>query len=162
MIIVGDNMNKRYLTVLMFLAILVGCFFLFFDKPTNKEIYDKYLNMIASEREYDDLSSNNELNINVENQYINEQYHYVVSFTPNTTLNNFKAFVVVDEKEKEVYYPSFGIVDNHNINLVDEKNADNEAEGINLVVNNKEKIEKLKIYVSYNNYEYFYLMNMEE
>lgn len=155
-------MSKRYLTILTFLAILVGCFFLFFDKPTNKEMYTQYLTKIESKKDYDDLRNNTQLNIELENQFINNQYHYVFTFTSNEMLNNFKAFVVSGERNSEVYYPSFGIIDNQNVNLVKEKSNENETAGVNLVVSNKEKIEEFKIYVSYNNYEYFYLMKVEE
>ena len=76
-------------------------------------------------------------------------------------MNNFKAMVISSEIDGKEYYPSFGIIDNKNINLVNDNSEENETKGVNLVVSNREKIKAFKVYVSYNNYEYFYLMNME-
>lgn len=152
-------MNKRYFTVIIFLIILVGCFFLFFDKPTNKELYTKYYKKINNASEYSKLKDNKDLNIVIDSEYINNQYHYVVTFTSNKTLNNFKA-MVVSLANNEKYYPSFGIIDNENINLVTDNPSDNETKGVNLVVSSVEKVETFKIYVSYDNGEYYYLMNV--
>ena len=50
-------MQKRYLIILTVLIALVGCFFLFFDEPSNEELYkmgckeitnDKYLSLIRA------------------------------------------------------------------------------------------------------------------
>ena len=155
-------MYKRYLTVFMFFVTLVGCFFLFFDKSSNKELYNDYFNRLDNATEFADLSSNSDLNINIDCEYIKNQYHYVITFTSNTTLNNFKAMVIPTDDAKASYYPSFGIFDNENINLVQSKNDVNETKGVNLVVSKREKVEAFKIYVSYNNYEYYYKVMMEE
>jgi len=155
-------MYKRYLTVIIVLVILVGCFFLFFDKPTNKELYQEYLEKLQNVETYDDLNSNNNLNIDVEGEYINNQYHYVLTFTSTTTLNNFKAMAIIDGVSIVSYYPSFGIIDNENINLVNDNAKDNETKGVNLVVTNRDKVETFKVYVSYNSYEYYYLINVGE
>lgn len=153
-------MSKRYFIVVMFLIILVGCFFLFFDKPTNKELYTKYYKKIDSIKEFNDLSENEELNIEIDNEYISNQYQYVITFTSNSTLNNFKTLVVPFISSSEIYYPSFGIIDNKNINLVSNNASDDEAKGVNLVISNREKVESFKVYVSYNNDEYYYLINV--
>lgn len=151
-------MYKRYITILVFLAILVGCFFLFFDKDSNKELYDKYLNKLESREKFDNLSENKDLNINIVNDYVNNQYHYVITFTSNSKLNNFKALVISNAKNNEKYYPSFGIFDNENINLVNKTPDEKETKGVNLVVSHREKIDTFKVFVSYNNCEYFYTL----
>ena len=155
-------MYKRYLTVIIVLIVLVGCFFLFFDKPTNKELYTEYFNKLESNSEYDSLVDNDEIKINIEHSYLNNRYHYVVTFTGTTTLNNFKAMVVPNESKVDEYYPSFGILDNENVNLVASEAGKNEAKGDNLVISNRDKIEAFKIYVSYNSYEYYYLISVGE
>lgn len=155
-------MYKRYLTVIMVLIVLVGCFFLFFDKPTNKELYNEYLNKLDNVNEYNNLVDNNELKINIDHSYLNNQYHYVITFTSKATLNNFKAMVIPSENKSEEYYPTFGIFDNENINLVDSDAGEGETKGVNLVISNREKIESFKIYVSYNSYEYYYLISVGE
>ena len=94
-------MYKRYLTVIIFLVILVGCFFLFFDKPTNKELYTKYLKKLENASEYANIAQNENLKISIDNEYINNQYHYVITFTSNKTLNNFKALVIPSENKSE-------------------------------------------------------------
>ena len=68
-------MSKRYLTVITVLFVLVGCFFLFFDKPTSKELYNKYFEKIERRSEFNNLEDNNELNIQIDHEYINNQYH---------------------------------------------------------------------------------------
>lgn len=158
----GDYMFKRYLIVFIFLAILVGCFFLFFDKPTNKDLYNEYLTKLERKESFDNINDNSELKIVVDNKYINNQYHYVVTFTSKATLNNFKALVIPNNNISEEYYPSFGIIDNKNINLVDSDAKEGETKGVNLVVSNKEEIETFKVFVSYNSYEYYYLIDMGE
>lgn len=155
-------MYKRYLTVIIVLITLVGCFFLFFDKPTNKELYTKYLNKINSCDNFKDISTSEDLKVLVEHEYINNQYHYVVTLNSKKTLNNFKALLVPSENNEDKYYPSFGIFDNENINLVDNDANENETKGVNLVVSNRNKIETFKLYVSYDSYEYFYLINVGE
>ena len=153
-------MYKRYLAIIIVLATLVGCFFLFFDKPSNKDLYTRYLQKLESVDEYDSLSENKEINLVVDSKYIDvdNQYHYVITITSNENLSNFKTMAISDFKN--TYYPSFGIFDNKNINLVNSENpASNETRGVNLVVSNREEIESFKIYVSYNNKEYFYLVN---
>ena len=155
-------MYKRYLTVLVFFATLVGCFFLFFDKPTNKELYKECYEKLDKISNYNNLSDNEDLHIVIDSEYISNQYHYVATFTSTKTLNNFKALVLPNENRSAEYYPTFGIFDNENINLVDSDAKEGETKGVNLVVSNREKIKAFKIYVSYNNCEYFYLINVEE
>lgn len=155
-------MYKRYLIVFLFLAILVGCFFLFFDKPTNKDLYKEYYEKLDKVSDYNDLNDNNDLHIVIDTEYINNQYHYVVTFTSTKTLNNFKALVLPKDNRSEEYYPTFGIFDNNNINLVDSDAKEGETKGVNLVISNREKIQAFKVYVSYDSYEYYYLINVEE
>lgn len=152
-------MQKRYLIILTVLIALVGCFFLFFDEPSNEELYDKYYAKIVNNKEFKDINENENLNINVESKFINEEYHYVITFTSNTKLNNFKV-MAVDSKKDDEYYPSFGIFDNQNINLVNTSPGDGEARGVNLVISDDEEIESLQIYVSYDGYEYYYLLEV--
>ena len=155
-------MGKRYLTIFTFFVTLVGCFFLFFDKSSNKELYTDYFNRLNNATTFANLSDNKDLNIHIDSEYINNQYHYVITLTSNATLNNFKAMAIPSEHSVGEYYPSFGIFDNVNINLVQTKNDDNETKGVNLVLSKREKIEAFKIYVSYNNYEYYYNVTVEE
>ena len=83
-------MQKRYLIILSVFITLVGCFFLFFDKPSNQELYNKYYNKIERRESFDSLDSNNKLNVNVESKRIDNEYHYVLTFTSDEKLNNFK------------------------------------------------------------------------
>ena len=53
----------------------------------------------------------------MESKLIDNEYHYVLTFTSDEKLNNFKV-LVVDSKMDDEYYPTFGIVANQNINLV--------------------------------------------
>ena len=152
-------MQKRYLIILSVFITLVGCFFLFFDKPSNQELYNKYYHKIEKRENFDSLNSNDKLNVNLESKNINNEYHYVLTFTSNEKLNNFKV-LVVDSKMDDEYYPTFGIVDNQNINLVKDNPLENETKGVNLVISNEAEIESFKIYVSYDGYEYYYLLEV--
>lgn len=152
-------MQKRYLIILSVFITLVGCFFLFFDKPSNQELYNKYYNKIERRESFDSLDSNNKLNVNVESKRIDNEYHYVLTFTSDEKLNNFKV-LVVDSKMDDEYYPTFGIVDNQNINLVKDNPLENETKGVNLVISNEVEIESFKIYVSYDGYEFYYLLDV--
>ena len=152
-------MQKRYLIILSVFITLVGCFFLFFDKPSNQELYNKYYHKIEKRENFDSLNSNDKLNVNLESKNINNEYHYVLTFTSNEKLNNFKV-LVVDSKMNDEYYPTFGIVDNQNINLVKDNPLENETKGVNLVISNEAEIESFKIYVSYDGYEYYYLLEV--
>ena len=87
-------MGKRYITIGAFFIILVACFFIFFDNPSNKELYYECVDKLSRVNSYDNIEDNRELNIDVDNSYFNNQYNYVVTFTSNTVLNNFKAFAL--------------------------------------------------------------------
>ena len=152
-------MQKRYLIILTVLITLVGCFFLFFDEPSNEELYDKYYSKIVENKEFKNIETNDKLNVKVESKFINEEYHYVITFTSNGELNNFKV-MAVDSKKDDEYYPSFGIFDNQNINLVNDSPGEGETRGVNLVISDDEEISSFEIYVSYDGYEYYYLLDV--
>ncbi len=153
-------MYKRYITILLFFLVLVGCFFLFFDKKDNKKLYTEYFNKLDSTTHYNNLDENDNLNVKIDSDYINNQYHYVINFTSNSTLANFKALVIPSSNRENDFYPSFGIFDNKDISLVNNDAKKGETKGVNLVISNKQKVESLKVYVSYNNQEYYYLLNV--
>ena len=152
-------MQKRYFVILSVLVALIGCFFLFFDEPSNEELYNKCYNKIVNNEEFSNVDTNEKLNVSLEHDFINEKHHYVITFTSNTKLNNFKA-MVVDSKMDDEYYPSFGVFDNQNINLVNGSISENETKGVNLVISDDEEIESFKIYVSYDGYEYYYILTV--
>ena len=54
-------MHKRYFVILSVLITLVGCFFLFFDEPSNEELYDKYYNKIVENEEFNNLNTNSKI-----------------------------------------------------------------------------------------------------
>jgi hypothetical protein len=150
-------MNKRYFIILSVLVALIGCFFLFFDKPSNGELYEKCYAKLERQEKFDDIANNDDLNVEVASDFINNEYHYVLTFTSNEKLNNFKVMVVDAEMDDE-YYPTFGIFDNLNINLVKDNPGESDTKGVNLVVSNEDEIESFKIYVSYDGFEYYYLL----
>lgn len=152
-------MSKRYFIILSVLLTLIACFFLFFDEPSNDELYNQYYSKIVDNKTFQDVSTNNKLNVNLESKFINDEYHYVITFTSNDKLNNFKV-MAIDSKKDEDYYPSFGIFDNLNINLVSTTPSEGETKGVNLVISDDEAISSFEIYVSYDGYEYYYLLNV--
>ena len=145
------------IVIMVFIA-LVGCFFLFFEKPTNKKLYTQYFDKVNGAKEYDILSENEDLNISLESDYYRNQYHYVITITSNKKLTNFKA-IAIDSNVRQEYYPSFGLFDNQNVDLVTGSPSENETKGVNLVISYKDKIESIKIYVSYGSEEHFYLLD---
>ena len=152
-------MQKRYFVILSVLITLVGIFFLFFDEPSNEELYNKYYSKIVENEEFVDVSGNSKLNVNLDSDFINNKYHYVITFTSNQKLNNFKV-MAVDSKKDDEYYPSFGIFDNQNINLVNTSPGEGETRGVNLVISDSEEIDSFEIYVSYDGYEFYYLLEV--
>lgn len=152
-------MNKRYLIILSVLITLVGCFFLFFDKPSNAELYNECYKKIEKQTVFASIDTNDDINVVVDYKVINEEYQYVVTITSNEKLNNFKTMLVDSEMDEE-YYPSFGVFDNLNINLVTSSPAEKETKGINLVISSEEEIVSFKLYVSYNGNEYYYLLEV--
>ena len=152
-------MNKRYFIILSVLITLIGCFFLFFDKPSNAELYNACYRKIENRSDFADISSNGAINVVIDSKIINHEYHYVATITSNEKLNNFKA-MLVDSKMNDEYYPSFGVFDNLNINLVTTSPGEGETKGVNLVISSEEEIESFKIYVSYNGNEYYYLLEV--
>lgn len=152
-------MQKRYFVILSVLITLVGVFFLFFDEPSNEELYNKYYSKIVENEEFVDVSGNSKLNVNLDSDFINNKYHYVITFTSNQKLNNFKV-MAVDSKKDDEYYPSFGIFDNQNINLVNTSPGEGETRGVNLVISDSEEIASFEIYVSYDGYEFYYLLEV--
>jgi len=152
-------MNKRYFIILSVLITLIGCFFLFFDKPSNAELYNACYKKIEKQSQFASVDSNDKINVVLDSQVINHEYHYVVTITSNEKLNNFKA-MLVDSKMDDDFYPSFGVFDNLNINLVNTSPGEGETKGVNLVISSEEEIESFKIYVSYNGNEYYYLLEV--
>lgn len=152
-------MQKRYFVILSVLITLVGIFFLFFDEPSNEELYNKYYSKIVENEEFVDVSGNSKLNVTLDSDFINNKYHYVITFTSNQKLNNFKV-MAVDSKKDDEYYPSFGIFDNQNINLVNTSPGEGETRGVNLVISDSEEIASFEIYVSYDGYEFYYLLEV--
>ncbi|MBR3891505.1 MAG: hypothetical protein IKJ30_05510 [Bacilli bacterium] len=152
-------MQKRYFVILSVLITLVGIFFLFFDEPSNEELYNKYYSKIVENEEFVDVSGNSKLNVALDSDFINNKYHYVITFTSNQKLNNFKV-MAVDSKKDDEYYPSFGIFDNQNINLVNTSPGEGETRGVNLVISDSEEIASFEIYVSYDGYEFYYLLEV--
>ena len=153
-------MYKRYLPIVSVLIALIVCFFLFFDKPTKKETYNKYFNKIESVENFDNIKDNSKINIEIRDDYLNNRYSYVITFTSNETLTNFKAMVIANPYNETSYYPSFGIIDNEGIDLVNGKVSEKTSQGVNLVVTSLDKIETFKVYVSYDNQEYYYFMGV--
>lgn len=152
-------MQKRYMIIITVLITLVGCFFLFFDKPSNEELYNKYYTKLERQDTFIPLTGDENVKINIDSDFINEKYHYVLTFTSVEKLNNFKA-MVVDSAMDDEFYPTFGIFDNLNINLVKDNPGEDETRGINLVISSDDEIESFKIYVSYDGNEYYYLLNV--
>ena len=68
--------------------------------------------------------------------------------------------MLVDSEMDDEYYPSFGVFDNLNINLVPTPPGEGETRGVNLVISSIEEIESFKMYVCYDGIEYYYLLNV--
>ena len=154
-------MYRRYIVVGIVFFLLIGAYFVFFDKKAGSNDYEKYYNKLVKREEFN--SYLDDVNINVEEQFDaeNSRYSYSVFFDGvNEVKENIK-ILILDEncsKGKIEYFPSFGIIDNKGYSLVKEGNEDRAnklLEGVRLSVSNKNKIDYFIIYFSSDNIEQF-------
>ena len=151
-------MYKRYIIVGLVFFLLVGAYFIFFNKDNGDKEYKKYYDKLVEREEYSDSLDGVTLTI-FENED-NGKYNYVVTFDNVNVKQSDVKILIADgnsSKDNMEYYPSFGIVDNegYSIILSSEEKKDKEVKGVNLTIVDSDKIEYLLIYFSGNSNEQF-------
>ena len=153
-------MYRRYIIVGVVFFLLIGAYFVFFDKKEDKNDYEKYYNKLVERQEF--KSYLDDVNINIEEiDEGNSKYSYIVTFDGVSSTKSDVKILVLDEectKDNMEVFPSFGIVENRGYSLVKdgEENIDNkQLKGVNLTILDENEIDYFIIYFSSNGVEEF-------
>lgn len=153
-------MYRRYIIVGVVFFLLIGAYFVFFDKKEDKNDYEKYYNKLVERQEF--KSYLDDVNINIEEiDEGNSKYSYIVTFDGVSSTKSDVKILVLDEectKDNMEVFPSFGIVENIGYSLVKdgEENIDNkQLKGVNLTILDENEIDYFIIYFSSNGVEEF-------
>lgn len=150
-------MYRRYIIVGVVFLLLVGAYFVFFDKDKSDKEYSKYYNKLVDKEEYGD--NLNGVTLTIFESEENDKYSYVVTFDNVSVVNKNVKILVADssKKDNKEYYPSFGIVDNKGYSIIpsNSEKKEKEVKGVNLTVVDVDKIEYLLVYYSSNDNEQF-------
>lgn len=156
-------MYRRYVIVGIFFFLLIGAYFVFFDKEkTNKE-YNKYYEKLVSRKEYKD--SLDGIMLSIDEVKENDRYDYIITFdNVDERKDNVKILVVDSKTDKndKRYYPSFGIVNDQGYSIIknNEDITGKETKGVNLMILDTDRIEEILIYFSSNENEQFVKINV--
>jgi len=153
-------MYRRYIIVGLVFFLLIGAYFVFFDKDKNDKVYDKYYNKLVDKEDYSD--NLNGIEISIIEVGDNNKYDYMITFDdPDEKKENVK-FLVVNPDDDSKYFPSFGIIDNKGYSIVPngEINEEKDLKGVNLTILDSDKIEYLLIYFSSESNEQFVKVNV--
>ena len=151
-------MYRRYFIIGFVFFLLVGAYFVFFNKDNNGKEYNKYYKKLVDRETY-----NNNLNgvsLSIYEIIENDGYVYSVIFDDvNEKENNIKVLVVEANVSKDdvEYFPSFGIIDNYGCALIPQggQTSAKEKEMLSLNIEYSERIEYLLIYFNGNGEEQF-------
>lgn len=151
-------MYRRYIFIGMFVLLLVGAYFIFFDKDNRNNDYEEYYTKLLKQESFSNTLEG--LSLSVEEIEENGKYSYIITIDEASEKQSDVKVLLLNgnckEEELEVY-PSFGIIDNKDYSIVpkDEEISDKEIKGINLTILEKGKIEYLLIYFLGNGKEQF-------
>lgn len=153
-------MYRRYIIVGLVFFLLIGAYFVFFDKDKGNKEYEKYYNKLVEKDQYSDVLDGIELSIiEVEE---NNKYDYMITFDNASEKKENVKILVVNPDDEGKYFPSFGMLDNKGYSIVcnGEISEEKDIKGVNLTILDSEKIEYLLIYFSSNNNEQFVKVNV--
>lgn len=143
-------MYRRYIVVGVVFFILIGAYFVFFDKKDNND-YKKYYNKLVERENFS--SYLNDVNLNIEEvMQDNLKYTYIITLDNVTEKKENIKILVLDEKCEKgnlEYFPSFGIIDHKGYSFVKLGEEDEEKKllkGVNLSIADKDKIDNFIIY----------------
>lgn len=153
-------MYRRYIIIGVVFFLLIGAYFIFFDKKEVKNDYKEYYTKLVERQEFNGYLD--DVNINIEEiDNGNSKYTYIVTFDGVSSTKSDVKILVLDaacSKENMEVFPSFGIVANKGYSLVKsgEENEGNKLlKGVNLTVIEEDKIDYFIIYFSSNGVEEF-------
>ena len=150
-------MYRRYFVVGLVFLLLVGAYFVFFDKDNSDNEYEVYFSKLVNADNYVDSLSG--VDLEVYEVETSGKYVYTMVFSEVLKKESNIKVLVMDDSQKDDYgyYPSFGIIDNKDCSLVpsgSEKKV-NESEGLSLTMEYDKKIEWLRIYFASESGEQF-------
>lgn len=157
-------MYRRYIVVGIVFFLLVGAYFILFDKENDNNTYEKYYNKLVNKDEFKNYID--DVNLNIEEIEEDSKYTYIITFDGVSEKKENIKILVLDEKcskDKIEKYPSIGIVANKGYSLVPNGNEEEENKlfkGVNLTVIDKDKIDTFIIYFSSNGVEEFAKVNV--
>ena len=153
-------MYRRYIIIGVVFFLLIGAYFVFFDKKEDKNDYKEYYAKLVERQEF--KSYLDDVNIDIEEvDEGNSKYTYILTFDGVTSTKSDVKILVLDaecSKEHIEIFPSFGIVENEGYSLVksgEENIQDKHLKGVNLTVIEEDKIDYFIIYFSSNGVEEF-------
>ena len=150
-------MYRRYIVIGIVFFLLIGAYFVFFDKDKDNKVYEKYYKKLVDRDNYSDSLS--DVSLDIEEIGENNKYSYIVTIDNVSKRQNNVRILIADSnsnKNNVKYFPNFGIIDNKGYALIENGEInDKELEGINLTIVDSEKIEYMLIYFASDNGEQF-------
>lgn len=151
-------MYRRYLIIGLVFLLLIGAYFVFFDKDKSDKEYEKYYKKLVEKGTYSD--SLEDVSVNIYESSKNGKYIYSITLDNVSEKQSNVKVLIVDSnasKDKIDFFPSFGIIDNKGYALVPEgeTSKDNEKEGLLLTTEYNSKIEYMLVYFCGNGEEQY-------
>lgn len=151
-------MYRRYIVIGIVFFLLIGAYFIFFDKEEDNKEYETYYKKLVGRDNYNDNLIG--VSLDIEEIEENNKYSYIVTIDDvSERQSNVKVLVANNNSNINniEYFPNFGIIDNKGYTLItNEKEIDDkELKGINLTIVDSEKIEYMLIYFASDNGEQF-------
>lgn len=151
-------MYRRYFIIGFVFFLLIGAYFVFFDKESENNDYDIYYKKLADREYYSDEIEGVDISI-FENED-NGTYIYSIIIDNVKEKESDIKVLILDEnvtKGDVKYFPSFGIVDNKGCSLIPTglDGGAKEKDMLSLSMEYNAKIEYILIYFNGNNEEQF-------
>ena len=156
-------MYRRYIVIGVVFFLLIGAYFVFFDKEKTSKEYKTIYNKLINKTDYS--GGIDGVTLSIEEISENSKYSYIVTFdNVEERKNNVKVLVADASSSKDNigHFPSFGIIDNKGYSLIPNgvNAGEKEFKGLNLTIIDVDQIEELLIYFSSDDGEQFVKVNV--
>ena len=157
------NMYRRYIVIGVVFFLLIGAYFVFFDKEKINKEYENIYKKLVNKGEYNDVIDGVTLSIEEINE--DNKYSYIVTLDNVTEKKDNIKVLVVDassSRDEISHFPSFGIIENKGYSLIlkGANKGEKEIKGLNLTIIDVNKIEELLIYFCSDGVEQFVKVNV--
>ena len=151
-------MYRRYFIIGFVFLLLIGAYFIFFNKDNNGNDYDEYYKKLVDRETYSERL--NGVPISIYESIDDGEYVYSVIFDDVEEKESNVKVLIVDSatiKDEIKYFPSFGIIDSKGCSLIPEgtESSAKEKEMLSLNIEYGERIEYMLIYFNGNSEEQF-------